>query len=85
SDSGSRFAFVGGEIQLGILLASRQAEKLKKIIVLDPDWTPQGDEAANVVSMKEFCGNIEVDADAFLKEQVAKAKSTDLVSIGYTS
>ena len=85
SDSGSRFAFVGGEMQLGILLASGQAEKLKRIIVLDPDWTPQGGGAANVVSLKEFCGNTKVDADAFFKEQVAKARSTDLVSIGYTS
>lgn len=85
SDSGSSFVFVGGDVQLSIVLASGQADKLKKVVVLDPDWTPQGAHPANVVSLKEFCENIKVDADAFLKEQAAKAKSSDLVSIGYTS
>ncbi|MGN8545359.1 AMP-binding protein [Bradyrhizobium sp. 13971] len=38
SDSGASFIFVGRELQLGIVLASGQAEQLRKIIVLDPDW-----------------------------------------------
>lgn len=84
SDSGATFAFVGSEMQLGIVLASGQAERLKRIIVLDPDWKGIAG-AANVISLKEFCGTTPVDTDAYLRTQVAKAKSSDLVSIGYTS
>lgn len=84
TDSGSTFIFVGNEVQLGIVMASGQADKLKKIIVLHPDWKGTG-AAANVVSLKDFCGTAPVDTDAFLKEHSAKAKSSDLVSIGYTS
>ncbi len=84
SDSGASFAFVGSELQLGIVLGSGQAEKLKKIIMLDGAWNGAGG-AANVVSLKEFCGTAPVDTDAFLREQAAKAKASDLASIGYTS
>ncbi|MBO4224058.1 long-chain fatty acid--CoA ligase [Bradyrhizobium neotropicale] len=84
SDSGASFAFVGGELQLGIVLASGQAEKLRKIIVLDHERKATGG-AENVVSLKDFCGSTSVDADAFLREQAAKAKASDLASIGYTS
>lgn len=84
SDSGATFAFVGSEMQLSIVLASGQAENLKKIIVLDPDWKEAG-RPANVISLKKFCGTTPVDTDAFLRNEVPKAKSSDLASIGYTS
>lgn len=84
SDSGASFIFVGGKLQLGIVLASGQAEKLRKIIVLDPEWDG-ADASANVVSLAAFREGNSVDADEFLREQVAKAKASDLVSIGYTS
>ncbi|MGY3694763.1 long-chain acyl-CoA synthetase [Bradyrhizobium sp. USDA 3240] len=84
SDSGTSFVFVGSELQLGIVLASGQAEKLRKIIVLDPAWAGAG-AAANVVSLGAFCEGISVDADVLLRKQAAQAKASDLVSIGYTS
>lgn len=84
SDSGASFAFVGSELQLDIVLASRQADKLRKIIVLDPEWKGTAG-SANVVPLQAFGRGITVDADVFLGEQVAKAKASDLASIGYTS
>ncbi len=83
-DSGASFAFVGSELQLGIVLASGQAGKLKNVIVLDPDWKGSPPDE-HIVSLKEFCGTSPVDADAFLREQSAKSKASDLASIGYTS
>lgn len=84
SDSGASFVFVGSELQLNTILASDQAEKLKKIIVLDPEWKGAG-ASANFVSLRDFWRGISVDADMFLKEQIAKGKASDLASIGYTS
>lgn len=84
SDSGASFAFVGSELQLGIVLASGEAGKLRKIIVLDPHWDGAA-AAANVVSLSAFCRTASVDADAFLREQAAAAHAQDLASIGYTS
>ncbi|MBR0938250.1 long-chain fatty acid--CoA ligase [Bradyrhizobium jicamae] len=83
-DSGASFIFVGSKLQLDIVLASGQADGLRKIIVLDPELSGTG-AAGNVVSLKTFCGKTSVDADVFLRTQVAKAKAGDLVSIGYTS
>lgn len=83
-DSGASFVFVGSELQLDIVLASGQAEKLKKVIVLDPEWKGAAG-STNVVPLQIFCRGTSVDADVFLREQVAKAKATDLATIGYTS
>ncbi|NEU99316.1 AMP-binding protein [Bradyrhizobium uaiense] len=83
-DSGTSFMFVGSELQLGTVLASGHADQLKKIIVLDPAWKKTGGPA-NVVSLHDFWSETSVDADIFLQEQVAKAKASDLTSIGYTS
>lgn len=84
SDSGASFVFVGSEVQLNIVLASGHTDQLKRIIVLDPGWRGAGG-TANVVALQEFCRGSSVDADVFLAEQVAKAKASDLASIGYTS
>lgn len=84
SDSGASFVFVGSEVQLNIVLASGHTDQLKKIIVLDPGWRGAGG-TANVVALQEFCRGSSFDADVFLEEQVAKAKASDLASIGYTS
>ncbi|MBR0873274.1 AMP-binding protein [Bradyrhizobium tropiciagri] len=83
-DSGARFAFVGDASQLRTLLAANNAAALSKIVVMDPSWSEEG-SARNVVSLAEFCGAISLDCDAFLREQVAVAKTDELASIGYTS
>jgi long-chain acyl-CoA synthetase len=84
SDSAASFVFVGGELQLRTVLASGQASRLRKIVVLDPDWTgAAGGE--NVVALDAFCGTTSIDAGAFLLEEATKAKASDLAGIGYTS
>ncbi|WFU55185.1 AMP-binding protein [Bradyrhizobium pachyrhizi] len=83
-DSGATFAFAGSEEQLHVILGSGQSSGLKTIIVLDPDWA--GDAVPdNVVALDGFCGTIAADAGRFLRKQGTMAKSSDVVSIGYTS
>ncbi len=84
NDSEASFIFVGGELQLSAVLASGQADKLRKIVVLDPEWNGVS-AAINVVPLKAFCERTTVDADGFLREQAAIADASDLASIGYTS
>ncbi|QOZ72552.1 AMP-dependent synthetase/ligase [Bradyrhizobium arachidis] len=83
TDSGAKFAFVGGEPQLLIVLASGRAEQLRGIIVLDPDWT--GEASASIKSLAGFVGAHDVDAHDYLQKESATAKASDVVSIGYTS
>ena len=84
-DSGSRFAFVGGEAQLRVILDGRNGSSLEKIVVMDPAWESAATRSANVVSLAEFCASASGDADAFLAEEAAIANAGDLASIGYTS
>jgi hypothetical protein len=60
SDSGAKFAFVGGEQQLRVVLASGQAERLSGIIVLDPKW--KRDPAASAKSLADFVGAEKVES-----------------------
>ncbi|MET3996772.1 long-chain acyl-CoA synthetase [Bradyrhizobium sp. S3.9.2] len=83
TDSGAKFAFVGGEPQLRIVLASGRAEQLRGIIVLDLDWT--GEASASIKSLADFVGALDVDAHDYLQKESATAKASDVVSIGYTS
>lgn len=85
-DSGARLAFAGSAEQLRIIEAADPSRKLVKIVVLDPSWqsTPGG-TGTNVVSLAEFAGQFAGDEIAYLHEQSEPAKSTDLVSLGYTS
>ncbi|MCP9629000.1 AMP-binding protein [Rhodopseudomonas palustris] len=83
TDSGAKFAFVGGEQQLRIVLASGQTEQLRGIIVLDPDWT--GEATALIKPLAEFVGAGDVNAQDYLQKEAATAKASDVVSIGYTS
>ncbi|WGS52846.1 AMP-binding protein [Paraburkholderia sp. D15] len=85
-DSGARLAFVGNGEQLRIIQAADPSRKLLHIVVLDPAWknTP-GETAANVVSFAEFAVPFCEDETAYLREQSESARSTDLVSLGYTS
>jgi long-chain acyl-CoA synthetase len=83
SDSGAKFAFVGGEQQLRVVLASGQAERLSGIIVLDPKW--KRDPAASAKSLADFVGAEKVNPATYLQKEIAAAKTSDLVSIGYTS
>ncbi|SFJ81501.1 AMP-binding protein [Bradyrhizobium sp. Gha] len=84
SDSGASFVFVGSELQLDIVRASGLADTLRKVIVLDPEWKGAGG-SANVVPLQEFLRGIAVDAELFLRDQIAKSRASDLASIGYTS
>ncbi|RAR49333.1 long-chain acyl-CoA synthetase [Paraburkholderia unamae] len=85
-DSGARLAFAGSAEQLRILEAADTSRRLLKIVVLDPGWksTP-GETGTNVVSLAEFALHFAGDEVAYLREQSELAKSTDLVSLGYTS
>jgi long-chain acyl-CoA synthetase len=83
-DSGARFVFVGGAQQLQTILSGHRAASLTKIIVFDPAWHSDK-PAKNVVTLKEFLGAAPVDVPAFLGEEVAKARASDVASIGYTS
>lgn len=85
-DSGARLAFAGSAEQLRIIEAADTSRRLLQIVVLDPAWkrTP-GKTATNVVSLAEFALHFAGDEVAYLREQSELAKSTDLVSLGYTS
>lgn len=85
-DSGARLAFAGSAEQLRIIEAADTSRRLLKIVVLDPGWksTP-GETGTNVVSLAEFALHFAGDEVAYLREQSELAKSTDLVSLGYTS
>ncbi|WP_396333268.1 AMP-dependent synthetase/ligase [Burkholderia anthina] len=85
-DSGARLAFAGSAEQLRIVEAADTSRRLLKIVVLDPGWksTP-GETGTNVVSLAEFAPHFAGNEVAYLREQSELAKSTDLVSLGYTS
>lgn len=83
SDSGAKFVFVGGEQQLRVVLASGEAERFSRIIVLDPEW--KGQPGASAQTMADFVGAENVEPAAYLQKESAAAKTSDLVSIGYTS
>ncbi|WP_247873112.1 AMP-binding protein [Azospirillum sp. TSH64] len=80
-DSGSKFAFVAGEKELAVLLRSRQAESLKKIVVFDPAVQ----SSKNVVSLPRFSASSSSDCASLLDEQAGKARAEDNASIVYTS
>lgn len=83
SDSGAKFAFVGGEQQLRIVLACGLVDQLSGIIVLDPEW--KGPSTPSAQALANFVGPENVDPAAYLQTEIASAKTSDLVSIGYTS
>ncbi|WP_455180154.1 AMP-dependent synthetase/ligase [Azospirillum melinis] len=80
-DSGSKFAFVAGEKELAVLLRSRQAEALKKIVVFDPAVP----SSKNVVPLPRFSASSSSDCSSLLDEQAGKARAEDNASIVYTS
>ncbi|PVX61405.1 AMP-dependent synthetase/ligase [Paraburkholderia unamae] len=85
-DSGARLAFAGSAEQLRIMEAADTSHRLLKIVVLDPGWkSAPGETGTNVVSLAEFALHFAGDEVAYLREQSELAKSTDLVSLGYTS
>ncbi|MBF5094838.1 AMP-binding protein [Azospirillum sp. INR13] len=79
-DSGSKFAFVAGEKELAVLLRSRQAETLKKIVVFDPAVP----SSKNVVSLPRFSASSS-DCASLLDEQAGMARPEDNAGIVYTS
>ena len=79
-DSGSKFAFVAGEKELAVLLRSRQAEALKKIVVFDPAVP----SSKTIVSLPRFSASSS-DCASLLDEQAGKARAQDNASIVYTS
>jgi long-chain acyl-CoA synthetase len=85
-DSGARLAFAGNVEQLRVIEAADPSRTLVKIVVLDPAWKKApGETGANVVSFAEFATPFSGDEMAYLREQSESARSTDLVSLGYTS
>ncbi|PWC51665.1 AMP-dependent synthetase [Azospirillum sp. TSA6c] len=80
-DSGSKFAFVAGEKELAILLRSRQAESLKKIVVFDPAVP----SSKTIVSLPRFSASSSSDCSSLLDEHAGKARAQDNASIVYTS
>ncbi|HYF85027.1 AMP-dependent synthetase/ligase [Azospirillum sp.] len=79
-DSRSKFAFVAGEKELAVLLRSRQAEALKKIVVFDPAVP----SSKTIVSLPRFSASSS-DCASLLDEQAGKARAQDNASIVYTS
>lgn len=79
-DTGSRFLFVGGAQELGVVRRMRHAASLSKIIVFADD----ADHAENCVSLKEFT-ETDLPASCFLDDHAALAKADDVACIVYTS
>jgi long-chain acyl-CoA synthetase len=85
-DSEVRLAFAGSVEQLQVIEAADQFQRLLKIVVLDPAWRKStGDWGENVVSFAEFAPSFLGDEIAYLSKAADTAKSSDLVSLGYTS
>jgi len=85
-DAGVRLAFAGNVDQLRVIEAADQSRRLVKIVVLDPAWRRSaGESAENVMSLAEFALPFAGDEIAYLLEESETAKSTDIVSLGYTS
>lgn len=85
-DAGIRLAFAGNVEQLRVIEAADPSRRLVKIVVLDPAWRRSaGESAENVVSLAEFASSFSGDEVAYLLKASETAKSTDLVSLGYTS
>jgi long-chain acyl-CoA synthetase len=83
NDSGASFVFVGGRRELDIVLRTRPAAALLKIVVLDPDWAQDG-SADNVVSLSQFIAE-STGAFSRLHQAASETRSSDIASIGYTS
>lgn len=79
-DSGSKFVFVAGEKELDVLLRSRQAATLKKIVVFDPTVPSLG----NIVTLSQFSAPASACA-ALLDDQAGLARPGDSACIVYTS
>jgi long-chain acyl-CoA synthetase len=85
-DSEVRLAFAGSVEQLQVIEAADQFQRLLKIVVLDPAWRKStGHWGENVVSFAEFAPSFLGDEIAYLSKAADTAKSSDLVSLGYTS
>lgn len=85
-DSEVRLAFAGSEEQLRIIEAADRLQQLLKIVVLDPAWQKStGEWGEKVVSLAEFAPPFSGDEIAYLAKAADSAKSSDLVSLGYTS
>jgi long-chain acyl-CoA synthetase len=85
-DSEVRLAFAGNVEQLRTIAAADQSRALLKIVVLDPTWQKvAGEWGENVVSFEEFAPSFRGDVVAYLSNAANAAKSSDLVSLGYTS
>ena len=79
-DSGSKFVFVAGEKELDVLLRSRQAATLKKIVVFDPTVP----SLCNIVTLSQFSAPASACA-ALLDDQAGLARPGDNACIVYTS
>lgn len=79
-DSKSKFMFVGGEKELGVVLRAPRAASLAKIVAFDPATRSSG----NVVSLPEFSGDID-DCSSLLDEFTASMQPDDMATIVYTS
>jgi long-chain acyl-CoA synthetase len=85
-DSDVRFAFAGSVEQLRVIEAADRSRRLLKIVVLDPTWQRStGNWDEHVVSLAEFGSPFVGDGVAYLLKEAGTAKSSDLVSLGYTS
>ncbi len=79
-DSRSKFVFVAGEKEVNVVLRSRQAESLRKIIVFD-SATPS---SKNAVALSHFSAPPS-DCSSLLDEQARTVRPDDIASIVYTS
>jgi long-chain acyl-CoA synthetase len=85
-DSDVRLAFAGSVEQLRVIEAADQSRRLLRIVILDPTWQRSaGDWDERVVSLAEFGSPFTGDEIAYLSKEADTAKSSDLVSLGYTS
>lgn len=80
NDSRSKFMFVAGEKELGIVRRSVQAASLEKIIIFDPEVATSG----NTVSMSNLIASAD-DQLSLLDELARRATPDDIASIVYTS
>ena len=79
-DSNSKFLFVAGDKELGVVLRARQAASLKKIIAFDPDTVSSN----NVIALATLLRDVG-DSSSLLDEQVALVRPDDIATIIYTS
>ncbi|WP_346765588.1 AMP-binding protein [Sphingobium sp. TB-6] len=79
-DSKSKFMFVAGEKELGVILGAAQAASLRKIITFDPDTASSN----NVVPLPTFLRDVG-DSSSLLDEQAAQVQPDDIATIIYTS